>query len=324
MHVRAYRHEADDAAVGRMLLDAYRPGPVFDPWLHPRWEYMHFHPLIWGLDLARFGVAEEQGEIQGIVHFEHDPAVCYLQRRPGTDHVIEPLLDWASDHLGGESPTFGRDVLGLYVPEFDTALRSALAVRGAVEHPEHREPNARLQGLAELEPPVPAGYRLTSVADENDLARIDRLLWRGFGHDGPWPSSGVEGRRFTQSAPNFRPELTIVAVDARGEHAAFCGVWVVPQHRLAYVEPVATDPDHRRRGAGRAVVLEALRRAGVTGADVAWVGADMPFYRALGFEPMFASTLWVVPRAPGAAGPPGTTRASTTAGAPADRAGSLQ
>lgn len=25
----------------------------------------------------------------------------------------------------------------------------------------------------------------------------------------------------------------------------------------------------------------------------AWVGSDLPFYRSLGFEAMFASTLWV-------------------------------
>ncbi len=294
MDLRAYSPATDYEAVGRMLVDSYRPGPVFDPWLQPRWEYMQFHPLIRGLDLSRFGVAEEQGEIVGIVHFEHHPAFGYLQRRPGADHVVDPLLDWAERHLGGHSHTFGRAVLGLYVPEFDEVLRRSVERRGFVEHPEHGDPNSRLTGIAGLEPVnPPSGYSLQSLAEGNDLAKVHRVLWRGFGHEGPPPPDGIEERRFMQSAPNFRPDLTLVTVAPDGTYASFCGMWVVPENRIAYVEPVATDPDHRRRGAGRVAVLEALRRAGASGADVAWVGSDQPFYRSLGFERMFASTLWL-------------------------------
>jgi len=104
-----------------------------------------------------------------------------------------------------------------------------------------------------------------------------------------------------QSAPRFRPDLTIVTVAPNGDDASFCGMWVVPENQVAYVEPVATDPDHRRRGAGRAAVLEALRRAGTAGADVAWVGSDMDLYLSLGFAPAFTVTRWV---SPAPAGPP--------------------
>jgi len=131
--VRAYAPASDFESVSQMLIASYRPGDVFDPWLQPRWEYMHFHPLIRGLDLSRCEVAEEDGEIVGVVHFEHDPTCAYLQRRPGADHVIEPLLDWAADHLGGPSEGFGREVLVVYVPGFDEPLRSSLAARGFVE-----------------------------------------------------------------------------------------------------------------------------------------------------------------------------------------------
>lgn len=294
MRVRAYSREADLEPVGRMLIDAYRPGPVFEAWLQPRWEYMHFHPLIRGLDLGRCGVAEERGEIVGVVHLEHDPAVTYLQRTPGADHVIGPLLAWAERHLGGRSEALGRDVLGLYVPVFDEVLRRAVEEHGFVEHPDDREPQSRLTDIDLLEPAdPPRGYVLRSLADDNDLAKVDRVLWRGFGHEGPTPEAGIEERRFMQSAPNFRLDLTIVAVHDAGGYASFCGMWVVPDIGLAYVEPVATDPDHRRRGVGRAVVIEALRRAAAAGAEVAWVGSDQPFYTSLGFEVMFASTLWV-------------------------------
>jgi predicted N-acetyltransferase YhbS len=295
MRARPYVHATDFDAVGRLLLDAYRPGEVFDPWLHPRWEYMHVHPLVRGLDRSRFGVAEDDhGQVIAIVHNEHDPAVAYLQRRPGDDRVIEPLLDWAEAHLGGWSETDGREVLAFHVPTFDRTLVAALIRRGYTRQLAHAEPNACLTGIDRL-PPVapPPGTRLRSLAEGDDLAQVHRVLWRGFGHDGDPPPAGIDERRVMHAAPNFRPELTVVTVAPDGTYTAFCGVWVVAEHRLAYVEPVATDPDHRRKGHGRAVVLEALRRAGQAGAELAWVGSDQPFYLALGFEPRFDAPLWV-------------------------------
>lgn len=297
MRIRPYVHATDYDAVGRLLLDAYRPGDAFDPWLHPRWEYMSFHPLIRNLDRGTFGVAEDDdGRVVGIVHNEHTPDVAYLQRRPDADRVVEPLLDWAQAHLGGWSDTFDREVLAFHVPTFDRTLIAALERRGFRCHPDHHEPSACLTGIDRL-PPVaaPPGTTLRTLADGDDLAQVHRVLWRGFGHDGPPPAEGIEERRFMHSAPNFRPELTVVTVDRAGTFTAFCGVWVVAEHRLAYVEPVATDPDHRRQGHGRAVVLDALRRAGQAGAAFAWVGSDQPFYLALGFEVRFDAPLWVAP-----------------------------
>ena len=297
MRLRPYVHTTDFDEVSRLLLDAYRPGATFSSWLQPRWEYQHFHPLIGEVDRSRFGVAEtDDGHMLGIVHNEHDPAVAYLQRRPGDDAVVEPLLDWAEDQLGGWSPTSRREVLGLHVPTCDRTLTAALVRRGYTRDLVRTEPNCCLTGIDRLpHPSAPHGTVLRTLAEDNDLAEVDRVLWRGFDHDGPPPAEGIEERRFMQSAPNFRPDLTVVTVTPEGTYTAFCGVWLVAGHRLAYVEPVATVPDHRRQGHGRAVVIEALRRAGQAGAEVAWVGSDQPFYLALGFEPRFDAPLWLAP-----------------------------
>lgn len=296
MRLRAYDHRRDAAAVQRLLAEAYPPGAErYDTWLPPRWEYMHAHSLIDEVDLTRFGVAEDDdGRLLGIVHNEHHPAFAYLQRRPGDDQVVEPLLDWAEAHLGGWSVTFAGEVLGLYVPTCDRTLTAALARRGFARHLEHAEPTTSLPGIDRLAPvSAPAGTRLQTLAEGNDLDQVHRVLWRGFDHAGPPPPEGVEERRRMQATPGFRPELTVVTVRPDGTYTAFCGVWLVAEHRLAYVEPVATDPDHRRKGHGRAVVLEALRRAGEAGAEVAWVGSDQAFYLAMGFVPRFDAPLWV-------------------------------
>ena len=56
-----------------------------------------------------------------------------------------------------------------------------------------------------------------------------------------------------------------------------------------YVEPVATDPDFRRMGLGKAAVLEGIRRCGEMGAEVAYVGSDQLFYQKLGFKKIFTA-----------------------------------
>jgi predicted N-acetyltransferase YhbS len=130
---------------------------------------------------------------------------------------------------------------------------------------------------------LPAGYRLSSLAESDDVAKADRVLWRGFDHEGEPPPESLADRRFMQSAPNFRRDLNIVVLDAAGGFAAYAGLWLEPRGRVAYVEPVATDPDHRRRGLGRAAVAEGLRRCRTEGAEVAFVGSELPIYGSLGF-----------------------------------------
>jgi predicted N-acetyltransferase YhbS len=75
-----------------------------------------------------------------------------------------------------------------------------------------------------------------------------------------------------------------VAVAPNDEYVSFAGMWIVPENGVAYIEPVATDPDYRRKGLGRAVVVETLRRVRSEGAATAHVGSDVPFYRSMGFD----------------------------------------
>jgi predicted N-acetyltransferase YhbS len=64
-------------------------------------------------------------------------------------------------------------------------------------------------------------------------------------------------------------------------------------NQYAYVEPVATDPDFRRLGLGKAAVLEGIRRCAASGAKEAFVGSDQLFYQAIGFEKVYNTECWV-------------------------------
>jgi len=139
---------------------------------------------------------------------------------------------------------------------------------------------------------LPVGFSLRSLADENDLRKVDRILWRGFNHGDEPPEDGIRDREFMQSAPNFRKDLNIVVEAPDGNLTAYCGMWYEPVHAVAYVEPVATDPEYRRMGLGRAAGREGVRRCGALGARVAWVGSAVPFYLSLGFRQVHNCSVW--------------------------------
>jgi len=292
--VRAYEIPNDYDLVDRFLVEVYDPDDRLVTWLQPRWEYMHSHPYVENVDLERIGIAVDvDGAVVGVVHPEHSPAFSYFEVRPGHSDVKAMLVDWAEAHLGGWSRSLERDVLGFYVDDTDIELQAILTDRGYATFSDRGEYHARRHlNVALPEITIRAEFRLQSLDDENDLGRINRVLWRGFGHDGPAPEEGIASRARAQQTPNYRKDLNIVVAAPDGSYAAYAGIWYVPENKVAYVEPVATDPEFRRMGVGRAAVFEALRRTRELGAEVAWVGSDQEFYLDMGFEVVAHSTLW--------------------------------
>ena len=289
--IRPYRDPDDYDLVDRFLIDAYEPGDRLRTWLQPRWEYMHSHDFVDNVDLTTIGIAEDDGgAVVGVVHPEHQQEFCYCQVHRGDAKPL--LVEWAGTHIGGWSETFGRRVVGCFVDDADVELQVAFSDRG-YRRSDLGEDHARMPLDVDI-PRVhlPGGFHLQSLADENDLAKVNRVLWRGFDHPGPPPADLVSGRARAQRTPNYRKDLNIVAVAPDGNYASYAGIWYVPENRVAYVEPVATDPSYRRLGLGTAAVVEAIRRTGALGATVAWVGSDQRFYLDMGFEIVAHSTLW--------------------------------
>ncbi len=290
---RNYRSPDDFETIGSFLIAHFQPGNRDGNWLQPTWEYMHSHPYLDESSLHKIGIWESDGEIVGVAHYESRLGEVFFQTHPAYSHLKPAMLEYAEKQLYGETEA-GQRYVEAFIPDLDREFAALVQSRGYVLAEGHTRPMTQF-AIPQPFPPIhlPEGFRLKSLADDNDLEKIHRVLWRGFNHAGEPPAERLADRVKMQSTPNFRKELTIVVEAPSGIFVSFSGAWYEGLNRVAYVEPVATDPDFRRMGLGKAAVLEGIRRCGELGATVAFVGSNQEFYRAIGFTKCFDSCCWV-------------------------------
>jgi len=289
---RNYGRPNDFELISQFLIRYYLPNNRDGNWLQPTWEYMHSHPSLDEVSLPRIGIWEEEGEITAVAHYESSLGEAFFQLHPQAKAIKPDLLDYAERNLYGTRAS-GEKYLQAFINDFDQEFIEIVQARDYKHIPRRDRPLTKFT-IPTLFPEIelPDGFQVKSLADDNDLVKIHRVLWRGFNHPGEPLEDEIEGRIKMQSGPNYRHDLNIVVVASDGFFVAYSGLWFEPVNRYAYVEPVATDPDYRRMGLGRAAVLEGIRRCGVDGATVAYVGSDQAFYHSLGFKPVFTSQCW--------------------------------
>jgi len=288
--VRRYNRALDYERIGQFLVRTYSTGGRHINWLQPRWEYMHYHPLVLELDLEVIGVWEANGEIVAVVHPEHRVGTAYVEIDPAHADLKPHMLAYAEERLS--LAVNGRRVLKVYINDDDVEFQEIAVSRGF-----RKEGGGESMSHLVIPDPFPVislpdDFRLKSLAEDDNLWKVHRVLWRGFGHGDDPPDDEIEGRKFMQSAPDFNKDLNIVVEAPDGNFVSYCGMWYEPVHRIAYVEPVATDPEYRGKGLGRTAVLEGVRRCGRLGATVAYVGSALPFYQSLGFRQIYHCSVW--------------------------------
>jgi mycothiol synthase len=237
------------------------------------------------------------GEIAAVLHPE-DSRDAFLQLHPDlcpadlAGDLTAEMLAVAERHLAIPSEEGGRK-LWVWAHEEDERRHDVLARRGYTrtgvqEHARYRTLSGT--GTASIpEPPLPAEYRVRALGDVEEHAARSWLSWRAFQADDP--DEDYEGWAWyanIQRAPLYRRDLDLVAVAHDGSLASFCTVWFDDVTRCAAFEPVGTAPEHQRRGLGKAVMSEGLRRARRLGATKAFVGSyTVPahaLYASMGFH----------------------------------------
>jgi predicted N-acetyltransferase YhbS len=265
--------------------------PVF-PW--GRWQWAFSLPYIDEFNLDRITIWEDDGQIVALATYEQKLGEAFLIVDPAHVDLLPAMVTVAGERLANDE---GK--VRIIVSDRDQPLQNAVYAAG-YRPSDDREWDSWLPiAQTELTTDLADGYRLASRADEPDDDLYGETLWRGFNHEpeGPFAPTARDREFYDRlrSDPSYQMEHQIIVIAPDGRGAAYCGMWHLPGTNYAIVEPVATAPEHRRKGLARAAIHEGIRRVAAQGATEVWVGSNQPLYRAIGFRPYAADTWWVRP-----------------------------
>lgn len=201
----------------------------------------------------------------------------------------EAMFVWAEERLAEMVKAKGGDKIGVFwIAEDDDWRRAWLEGRGYVLRDAHPLFTRSLAGPIP-EPVLPAGYRVRASAGEAEAESRARASYAAFQSTWEWDKYMRRRLSFMRS-PVYDDERDIVAVAPDGAIAAFAIHWFDPVNKVGLFEPVGTHPDYQRKGLGKAVLLESMRRMQAHGMETAIVGtnhgneAATRLYESVGFR----------------------------------------
>lgn len=271
-------------------------------WSLLRWDYWRWHvnENIFHMKLEDVVTLWElNGQIVAMVNPD-SPGEAFFQVHPAYQNKIpmSEMLDVAEAKLPKTNDN-GNQELIVWVNEADDTTKQLFTERGYTRSKFLAE-HMRLRFYTKPIPDTttPSGYTVRALGDEDELPARSWLSWKAFHPDEPDDKyQGWEWYKNVQCVPLYRRDLDIVAVAEDGELAAFCTVWFDDVTRTAVFEPVGTHPNHQKRGLGKAVMTEGLRRAERLGATLATVSsygkAAHALYDSMGFTDFDLLEPWI-------------------------------
>ncbi len=300
---RCYESDEDTWRIRAFLRDVFLRNDRLDrSWQAYRFDYWQWH----GIMNLGDGVLEDifiwedaNGRIAAVLNQESD-GQAYLQVDPDfrSAELEAEMIKTAEEYLARPAED-GRFLL-VWANEHDEVRQALLAERGY-----KKEAWAEYQRRRKLDGPLPdhppaAGYTVRALGDGAEL--LERCYASGLAFHPDDVGYAVNNRadvtwyRNIQNAPLYRRDLDIVAIAPDGAVASFCTVWFDDVTRSGAFEPVGTVPAHQRRGLGKAVMAEGLRRLQRIGATMAYVGSYSAeahgLYEAMGFTEYELNEPW--------------------------------
>jgi mycothiol synthase len=240
----------------------------FDYW---RWHMVETVGVVDSVETAIFLWETAAGRLAAVLNADNrDEAILTIHPDFHTPELEDEMIDVAERNLGVPGGRFF-----VFVHDLNAARQVILSRRGYAESnglPEHQWRRDLTTPLPDGR--VPEGFTVRSIrdVDSGDWQERSWVSWRAFHPDEP--DEAYEGWEWSlnwQRSPLYRRDLDIVAV-APGDHiAAYCVLWYDDVTRTALFDPVAVMPEYQRRGLGRAILVEAMRRAKNMGATLATV-----------------------------------------------------
>ena len=164
----------DFPAISDFLYSLYLPHNRDGNWFQPIWEYAYTHPYFDHEAVSHIGIWEDDGQIVALALYELGLGEAFFQVRRGYEFLKPEMLAYAEQNLAGAGED-GRRYLKAFVNDFDADFMHTVQARGYVLKPGAHRPMSEFV-IPRPFPPIrlPEGFRLKSLADDNDLVKTDR------------------------------------------------------------------------------------------------------------------------------------------------------
>ena len=268
------------------------PAPFFEHAIRASWmdaSYSH---------LDRFWF--DGDKVVAFVYYEAPVTDIYFAVRKGYEYLADELIDYAVTTM----PNFDGNQQFVLFNGQEFLMESAKK-RGFSMVFEYESRVFDFKN--ELNYELPEGYHFVEPADV-DVFKLSKLCWYGFDHgdeqeftdwdkyddSNDWtPAKSHKDcvAEFMAPSPHSTYEYDVVIADENGEYVCFAGMWWIPQNKLAYMEPLCTSPEHRRKGLAAAALTRHYRRMKSLGATHMSGGGD-PFYEKIGYGKGFHFSFW--------------------------------
>lgn len=276
--------------VWNFMTDIYDPyfangvaAPFFEYALTSKWmdkEYLHLNRLWMAGDI-----------VVGFVFTEAVVTSVFFNLRPGYEGLADEMVEYAQNSfpdLGGERE--------LVIFSGQKALIRAAEKEGYKVSYENADFlfDFRKSGLSY---DLPEGFHFVDPF-KCDLLKLAKCTWNSFNaeelgpfknwnipdSETPWnPHKAYTGVVSSAVAPpHATHEYNVIIADENEDYVCFSGMWWVPENKLAYMEPLCTVPEYRRRGLAAAALTQHYRRLKVLGAEY-MTGGGNDFYRKVGY-----------------------------------------
>jgi GNAT superfamily N-acetyltransferase len=156
----------------------------------------------------------------------------------------------------------GRRYILMPIFEDDTQRQELAQSRGYQKKPGWGHHYRRNLDAFIPDSPIPSGYVIRSMGSVEEYPSRSWASWRAFHNNEPDENYDGDYSWYAnlQSAPLYRRDLDIIAVAPDYSIASFCTVFYDDFTRSAVTVLVGTAAEHWRRGLGKAVISEGLRR----------------------------------------------------------------
>ena len=287
MTTRQFSVLADCPKIYQFMLDIYErdwrngvPAPFF--------EYA-FSSFAYWMDITysyKNRIWEDNGEIAAFCFYESPITDIYFSLKPGYEELAPEMIAYADAQMQMKNEKIQLILFGE-----QKALMKAAKQAGYDQKSESLDMQFDFNDV--LDYPLPESFHFVAP-DEYDMDKISKCCWKGFDHEqseGAWNHQYEQSNYLLKVAPHATPELSVIIADEKDEYACYAGMWWTPENKLAYMEPLCTIPEYRRRGLASSALSELYRKMKTLGATH-MTGGFHEFYGTIGYKPAVKWTYW--------------------------------